>query len=994
MMMKKIYGTITILILTVAMIAMAACSNVLEPPQPKREAETGTVYIIIDGDSSGDRAAARTLIPDQTNFIRYTASFSGPETYDDVDVAVGSTSVSLVPGEWTVTVTAFTGANTATGRGSTAIEVLSNQTVAADITIIPITGNGRTGDFHYSVTIPAVNSATLSLTDMTANVMVSSVALKTAVDSSGGITAATLNLSAGYYRMNILLEKNGTYAGRTEVVHIYNGLVTEAVYGFTDDDFGAILGDLADGVWQGGNMTGSGSEYYRFFVTAGETYAVCWNDSDQGDGEKSLDIEVSAYYETGEAPIFGAMDKGYTTPQVFTATSSGNIIIRVEPYHSGGTGTYAVMYGKVNSLSVGTADPGAITAGGVKLYSFPADANAVYEVSWEDSGDQAGGSSYDGNITVTAYRKSGGSSYILFNPLDSGYATPRQVSYTSNTTVYLKVEGVSAGTYSVKYELSVTDSTEGLWQDGNMIASDYEYYRFPVTMGEAYVVFWNDSYEGDGTKTLNIKVSAYYETSGDFIFSGIDSGYNTPQVFSATSSDDVLLRVEPYSWGYTGTYSIKLIPDITDSVRIISPRGKQNTYVNGYRIQYTAQALRSDGSVREGVSFTYGGGADPSTGLFTPATAGTYYVTATADGKSGTSGTLTVHPVDYLRQPYYYPGNDVTYAGYAGPEGTPVTSYGGITVAYPSETTFDADGFFTLEGTVSNPAVYNYAYVAVYKGADTSNSNPLQTYYLIRDTFKTRIWLRFGSGLYTIRIYGLDSITLSSGLGAEGDYRAWSGYLSTTFTVTNTANDGAGMDGTTPDRRFIYPSYLMQSDDFLVANLASHLTYGLTDPVDKIKAIHDYLVTNTVYDMDSYNNSSMRKKQDALTVLGTRYTFDTQYPDGHYLAVCEGYANTSGALIRAAGIETKYQASDPMNHGWNHIYVDGVWKLYDATWDDPVQSTSVILDYGPTSVGYTYFLIGLTGVGGDHYNDTTDMRRSVLPTPTLPRQRGVPDGWY
>jgi hypothetical protein len=438
---------------------------------------------------------------------------------------------------------------------------------------------------------------------------------------------------------------------------------------------------------------------------------------------------------------------------------------------------------------------------------------------------------------------------------------------------------------------------------------------------------------------------------------------------------------------------ISLVQDITDSVRII-PGGEQNTYVGGYDIQYSAQALRSDGSVREGVSFTYDGGANPSTGLFTPSTAGTYYVTASGDGKNATSDTLMVHPADYLRQPYYYPGTGVTYTGYTGTEGTLATSYGGVTITYPVETTFNADGFFTLEGTIDNAPVYNYAYVAVYKGADTSNSNPLQTYYLIRDTFKTRIWLRFGSGLYTIRIWGLDSITLSSGLGAEGDYRAWSGHLSTTFTVTNTANDGAGVDGTTPDRRFIYPSYLMQSDDFLVTNLVSHLTYGLTDPVDKIKAIHDYLVTNTVYDHDSFPDPSMRKKQDALTVLGTRYTIDTQYPDGHYLAVCEGYANASSALIRVAGIETKYQSSSPMEHGWNHIYVDGGWKLYDATWDDPGPGGSVIGDFGPTSVRYTYFLIGLTGVNGDHYDDTTDMRRSVLPTPTLPRQKGVPDGWY
>jgi hypothetical protein len=748
MMMKKIYGTITILILAAAVIALAACANILDSPQPKREAGTGTVYIVIGGDSAGDRATARTLAPDPAKFIRYTASFSGPEPQADREITGGSAWVDLVPGEWTITVTAFTGADAAAGRGSVMKTVVSGQTAAVDITITPITGDGRSGSFRYSVTIPAVDSATLSLTGMPANTAVSGtpVNLKTAADSSGGIAAAALNLDAGYYLVNIQLEQDGRYAGRTEVVHIYDGLETAAAYAFTGNDFGVVLGDLTDGVWQGGEITVNGPEHYRF----------------------------------------------------------------------------------------------------------------------------------------------------------------------------------------------------------------------PVTAGKTYFVSWNDKYEGDSTKTLDIKVSAYYETGGSAIFSN-RGGYNTPvEVFAAASSGSVIFRVERYSSGYTtGTYSIRLVSDATASVRVI-PRGEQNTYVGGYGIQYSAQALRSDGSVREGVSFTftYGGGADPSTGLFTPATAGTYHVTASADGKSGTSDTLTVHPADYLRRPYYYPGTGATYTGYAGTEGTHTTS-GGVTVTYPSATTFNANGFFTLEGTVNNSAVYNYAYVAVYKGIDTSNSNVLQTYYLVRDTFKTRIWLRFGSGQYTIQVHGLSSINLSPGLGAEGDYTGGARNTSPiTFTVTNTANDGVGVDGTTPDRRFIYPSYLMQSDDFRV--------------------------TNTVYDNDSVDDVSMRKKQDALTVLGKRYTITAKYPDGPYLAVCEGYAHASGALIRAAGIETKFQSSEPMNHAWNQIYVNGGWKLYDATWDDQEM----------WGISYEYFMVGLTGVNGDHYGDTTDMRRSVLPIPALPRQKGVPDGWY
>jgi transglutaminase-like putative cysteine protease len=212
------------------------------------------------------------------------------------------------------------------------------------------------------------------------------------------------------------------------------------------------------------------------------------------------------------------------------------------------------------------------------------------------------------------------------------------------------------------------------------------------------------------------------------------------------------------------------------------------------------------------------------------------------------------------------------------------------------------------------------------------------------------------------------------------------------FTVTNTRNEAGVSEA---DRRFLYPSYIVQSDDFRVTNLAAELVYDISDPTAKVKAIHDYLVANTVYDAVSLNTPSLRKKQDALTVLGTRFHTDTQYePVGHYLAVCEGYANASAALFRAAGFETKYIASTPMNHGWNNVYIDG-WKFYDATWDDPVRSTSTTGDYGPGYIRYKYFLLdSLTGVGNDHYSGTVESGRSAVSPSKLPRQRGVPDGWY
>jgi formylglycine-generating enzyme required for sulfatase activity len=86
-----------------------------------------------------------------------------------------------------------------------------------------------------------VDSASLNLTSVAANTPVygTPVNLKTAGGSPGTAAGTIYNLDAGYYRMNIRLEQSGKYAGRTEVVHIYNGLETGAEYVFTDSDFGA-----------------------------------------------------------------------------------------------------------------------------------------------------------------------------------------------------------------------------------------------------------------------------------------------------------------------------------------------------------------------------------------------------------------------------------------------------------------------------------------------------------------------------------------------------------------------------------------------------------------------------------------------------------------------------------------------------------------------------------------------------------------------------------
>ncbi|MDR0785291.1 MAG: hypothetical protein LBE74_05330, partial [Treponema sp.] len=73
----------------------------------------------------------------------------------------------------------------------------------------------------------------------------------------------------------------------------------------------------------------------------------------------------------------------------------------------------------------------------------------------------------------------------------------------------------------------------------------------------SYTIFWNDSYQGDGTKTCDVKVSAYWYSDDANIFSATDSGYNYGKTFTASKSGYVILKVEPFSsYADTGTFAI------------------------------------------------------------------------------------------------------------------------------------------------------------------------------------------------------------------------------------------------------------------------------------------------------------------------------------------------------------------------------------------------------------------------------------------------------
>ena len=103
-------------------------------------------------------------------------------------------------------------------------------------------------------------------------------------------------------------------------------------------------------------------------------------------------------------------------------------------------------------------------------------------------------------------------------------------------------------------------------------------------------------------------------------------------------------------------------------------------------------------------------------------------------------------------------------------------------------------------------------------------------------------------------------------------------------------------------------------DDFIKNNIKDSMSTK-----DKIKAFHDHVVNNTIYD-----DSNKERASDAYELLSTGKS------------ICGGYSDTMSIYLSKIGVQNYKISSD--NHVWNLVNLDGKWYHLDMTWDDPVAS--------------------------------------------------------
>ncbi len=127
----------------------------------------------------------------------------------------------------------------------------------------------------------------------------------------------------------------------------------------------------------------------------------------------------------------------------------------------------------------------------------------------------------------------------------------------------------------------------------------------------------------------------------------------------------------------------------------------------------------------------------------------------------------------------------------------------------------------------------------------------------------------------------------------------------------------------------------------------------MTD-LEKVRAIHDFLVMEVVYDGALLNLVDEGASPEVIA------TYDGFYLEGVFnnkKAVCDGISKAFAALANMEGIRCVtvegYAADNPdgLGHAWNKVYLDGDWYIVDATSDGTVVGESYEV------LSYEFFLI-------------------------------------
>lgn len=153
-----------------------------------------------------------------------------------------------------------------------------------------------------------------------------------------------------------------------------------------------------------------------------------------------------------------------------------------------------------------------------------------------------------------------------------------------------------------------------------------------------------------------------------------------------------------------------------------------------------------------------------------------------------------------------------------------------------------------------------------------------------------------------------------------------------------------------------YDKYEVNST--VVDNILSQIITPEMDTYNKVKYIHDYIVSTTEYDHINLENN---------TIPDIDYTAKGVLEN--HIGVCRGYAEAFKLLMDNLNIECEIETgyADGISHAWNVVKIDNEWYQIDCTYDDPVDVSGD--NTQNNYLRYDYFLITSAQMYIDHQSD-------------------------
>ena len=565
--MKYLSRTLIIIFSVMFLFALTSCSDV---PIIRIEKESGLRINI-----SGGADNARTLFP-SSRFTKYVLSFEGPGSQADITLQnETSVLVDLAEGKWTITAKGYVKIDGKEYEAASGIKEVTVSAVSKTVNI-PISAkiDGDDGFFSYSITYPEnkVNYyADLSLNLISSNY--DDYYNFDLIENNSG----TIKLRPGYYFLRIRLGNNYQMAGTAEVVHIYSNMETRADYVFTDDDFAETI-------------TLSGTVNFDIPAQILESaYIILLSDNDysmENFNENMVGYGTVNMKNNSWSIVIPPYDND-TTLYLAVYYSAGRVIIE-------GIRDITIKDQDISNINLGTITASTITLSGAINITYEGeivpyvvitsnfgstvienpDANAPWSIT---------GIVFDTTTPVTF----GVRGYEHYEYRNGFYEGEYSILFSKNTGITIDVKdqdisGINLNVGNVLHpSASAVPISVNTWVDGNITTSYSEdWYSFNVTDGTSCFFWLNDSWEGDGTKTLEAEYSIWneqLENIGHQLY-----GYNNPKEYYLSPGKYYISVSSMYNNTGTGTYAIKynVIPKITLSGTInITYEGERVPYV-------------------------------------------------------------------------------------------------------------------------------------------------------------------------------------------------------------------------------------------------------------------------------------------------------------------------------------------------------------------------------------------------------------------------------